>query len=98
MYKRQVANPLFSNDLLDDFKKSNPKKLGIALVGLGNYSKNQLAPALEKTEFCELKAVVTGTPSKAKLGRQNITCPGKIFTIMKILIRLLPTLKSILFI
>ena len=28
-----VANPLFSNDLLDDFKKSNPKKLGIALVG-----------------------------------------------------------------
>ena len=47
-------------------KGNNSKKLGIALVGLGNYSKNQLAPALEKTEFCELKGIVTGTPSKAK--------------------------------
>ena len=72
-----VTNPLFSNDLLDDFKKSNPKKLGIALVGLGNYSKNQLAPALEKTEFCELKAVVTGTPSKAKTWQAKYNLSGK---------------------
>ncbi len=44
---------------------SNPKKkLGIALVGLGNYATRQLAPALLETNSCELKGIVTGTPSK----------------------------------
>lgn len=42
------------------------KKLGIALVGLGNYSTRQLAPALQHTRHCELKGIVTGTPSKAE--------------------------------
>lgn len=40
------------------------KKLGIALVGLGNYATRQLAPALLETQMCELKGIVTGTPSK----------------------------------
>lgn len=40
------------------------KKLGIALVGLGNYATIQLAPALQQTQFCELKGIVTGTPEK----------------------------------
>jgi predicted dehydrogenase len=44
---------------------SNSKtKLGIALVGLGNYATRQLAPALLETQMCELKGIVTGTPSK----------------------------------
>ena len=41
------------------------KKLGVALVGLGSYAKNQLAVALEKTSNCYLAAIVTGTPAKA---------------------------------
>ncbi len=41
------------------------RKLGIALVGLGSYSKNQLAPALQQTQYCRLAGVVTGTPAKA---------------------------------
>lgn len=41
------------------------KKLGIALVGLGNYATKQLAPALQLTQFCKLQAIVTGTPEKA---------------------------------
>ena len=40
------------------------KKLGIALVGLGRYSTYQLGPALQHTQLCELKGIVTGTPSK----------------------------------
>lgn len=40
------------------------KKLGIALVGLGNYSGGQLAPALQETKNCYLAGIVTGTPSK----------------------------------
>ncbi|WP_194774997.1 Gfo/Idh/MocA family protein [Pararhodonellum marinum] len=46
---------------------STPKKdkLGVALVGLGYYSKDLLAPALQQTENCFLAGIVTGTPSKA---------------------------------
>jgi glucose-fructose oxidoreductase len=40
-------------------------KLGVALVGLGYYSKDLLAPALQQTQYCSLVGVVTGTPSKA---------------------------------
>lgn len=40
------------------------KKLGVALVGLGYYSTDLLAPALQLTEHCELKAIVTGSPEK----------------------------------
>jgi len=41
------------------------RKLGVALVGLGNYSAGQLAPALRQTKFCQLTGVVTGSPAKA---------------------------------
>jgi len=40
------------------------QKLGVALVGLGNYSTGQLAPALQETEYCELTGIVTGSPEK----------------------------------
>ena len=40
------------------------EKLGIALVGLGNYSMRQLAPALLETEHCRLAGIVTGSPTK----------------------------------
>ncbi len=44
---------------------SQPKaKLGVALVGLGYYSGSILAPALQLTEHCELKGIVTGSPEK----------------------------------
>lgn len=39
-------------------------KVGVALVGLGGYAGGQLAPALQETEYCELRGIVTGTPSK----------------------------------
>lgn len=45
--------------------KANPnKKIGVALVGLGYYSTSVLAPALELTQHCELKGIVTGSPHK----------------------------------
>ncbi len=40
------------------------EKLGVALVGLGYYSKDLLAPALQRTKHCELKGIVTGSPHK----------------------------------
>lgn len=40
------------------------RKLGVALVGLGTYSTEQLAPALAETKYCYLAGIVTGTESK----------------------------------
>lgn len=42
------------------------RKLGMALVGLGYYSKDLLGPGLLKTENCYLAGIVTGTPAKEK--------------------------------
>lgn len=44
--------------------RSSKKKLGVALVGLGYYSRDLLAPALQLTQHCELKGIVTGSPEK----------------------------------
>lgn len=46
--------------------RSVKNRLGIALVGLGNYSTNLLAPALQCTKYCHLVGIVTGTPAKAE--------------------------------
>lgn len=45
-------------------KLPKKKSLGIALVGLGSYSRGQLAPSLQSTKHCHLAGIVTGTPSK----------------------------------
>jgi glucose-fructose oxidoreductase len=41
-----------------------PRKLGIALCGLGNYSRGQLGPALKLTQHCRLAGVITGSKEK----------------------------------
>jgi glucose-fructose oxidoreductase len=40
------------------------RTLGVALLGLGDYSTTQLAPALQLTRHCRLRGVVSGTPEK----------------------------------
>ncbi len=53
------------------------KPLGVALVGLGNYATNQLAPALLETEQCRLTGIVSGTPSKIDRWRSEYDIPEK---------------------
>lgn len=53
------------------------KKLGFALVGLGNLSTNQIAPALQKTKNCRLAAIVTGTPAKAEKWKAQYNLPDQ---------------------
>lgn len=53
------------------------KKLGVALVGLGQYSEEQLGPALRETLRCKLTAIVTGTPEKAKKWKKKYDIPEK---------------------
>jgi glucose-fructose oxidoreductase len=53
------------------------ERLGVALVGLGNYSTNLLAPALQRTKYCHLSGIVTGTPAKAELWKRQYGIPEK---------------------
>ena len=53
------------------------KKLGVALVGLGNYATHELAPALQETSMCYLSGIVTGTPSKAESWKRQYNIPDK---------------------
>ncbi|OMP30570.1 Gfo/Idh/MocA family protein [Mangrovimonas sp. DI 80] len=50
-------------------------KLGVALVGLGYYSKDILAPALQLTKYCELRGIVTGSPEKIPVWQKKYKIP-----------------------
>ena len=63
----------FSNILLPQKKT----RLGVALVGLGYYSTDLLAPALQLTKNCFLAGIVTGTPSKAEKWKQMYNIADK---------------------
>jgi glucose-fructose oxidoreductase len=53
------------------------KKLGVALVGLGNYSTHELGPALRLTKNCRLAGVVTGDPAKGAQWAKDYGFPEK---------------------
>ena len=53
------------------------ERLGVALVGLGYYSTDLLAPALQLTRYCSLAGIVTGTPAKAERWKQQHKLPDK---------------------
>jgi glucose-fructose oxidoreductase len=63
---------MFANVLIPQ-----PRKLGVALVGLGYYSTDLLAPALKLTEHCYLAGIVTGTPAKAEAWQKQHNIPDK---------------------
>src|SRR5215472_522520 len=52
-------------------------RLGVALVGLGYYSTDLLAPALQQTKHCYLAGIVTGTPAKAVAWQKKYNIPDK---------------------
>ena len=52
-------------------------RLGVALVGLGYYSTDLLAPALQQTKNCYLAGIVTGTASKAEAWKVKYNIPEK---------------------
>ncbi|MDB5205192.1 MAG: glucose-fructose oxidoreductase [Flavisolibacter sp.] len=51
--------------------------LGVALVGLGYYSTDLLAPALQQTKNCYLAGIVTGSPSKAETWKKQYNIAAK---------------------
>ena len=61
------------------FSACRPRKerLGVALVGLGYYSTDLLAPALQQTKHCYLAGIVTGSPQKAESWKREYNIPEK---------------------
>jgi predicted dehydrogenase len=53
------------------------KKLGVALVGLGTYSTNELGPALRQTSYCQLAGVVSGNLEKCDQWRVEYNLKDK---------------------
>lgn len=68
-----VSSELFPHILIPKQKE----KLGVALVGLGYYSTDLLAPALQLTKHCYLAGIVTGTPAKAERWKKQYNIPDK---------------------
>ncbi|MEM9144152.1 MAG: Gfo/Idh/MocA family oxidoreductase [Bacteroidota bacterium] len=66
-----LATTALAPQLLGARPRPLQKKLGIALVGLGYYSRDLLAPALQLTEHCELKGIVTGSPEKIPVWQEK---------------------------
>jgi glucose-fructose oxidoreductase len=73
-----AASTIFSPDaLLAHALRAKKDRLGVALAGLGYYSTDVLAPALQLTKKCYLAGVVTGTPAKAEQWKKKYNLPDK---------------------
>jgi len=72
-----AAAPLFAGIAGSAFGQAPARKLGVALVGLGSLSTNQIAPALQKTRNCRLAGIVTGSPEKAAQWKAKYNLPDK---------------------
>src|SRR5687768_3254562 len=72
-----AAAMLFSPQTLLSATHQKNERLGVALVGLGYYSTDLLAPALQQTKNCYLAGIVTGTPEKAVAWKQKYNIPEK---------------------
>lgn len=68
---------LLLSDHLFSSLKQKKDKLGVALIGLGYYSTDLLAPALQMTKHCYLAGIVTGTPAKAESWKKKYNIPDK---------------------
>ena len=73
-----AASVPFVGAWLPNVRAAGPdKKLGVALVGLGSLSTHQIAPALQKTKYCRLAGIVTGTPAKAEKWKAQYGIPDR---------------------
>ncbi len=72
---RTVPTPDASNGTAPSRTTPAKSRLGIALLGLGKYASERLAPGLQRTQHCGLVGIVTGTPSKVATWREQYAIP-----------------------
>ena len=58
-------------------EETPPRKVGFALVGLGQLAGGQLAPAFQNTRRCRLSGLVSGSPEKARAWAEKYGVPQK---------------------
>ncbi|KAA9038573.1 Gfo/Idh/MocA family oxidoreductase [Ginsengibacter hankyongi] len=75
MKKKLAGTTIPVTKTLSDNKKPVKDKLGIAIIGLGEYASDELATALKKTKECYLAGIVTDEPSKAKKWKKYFNIP-----------------------
>ncbi|NND33038.1 MAG: Gfo/Idh/MocA family oxidoreductase [Saprospiraceae bacterium] len=69
---------LFATGILPyNYLKQRGRSLGVALVGLGYYSGDLLAPALQATMHCHLAGIVTGSPDKIPVWQKKYGIPDR---------------------
>ncbi len=66
-----LSAAVFSPSVLLAATRQKKSKLGVALVGLGYYSTDLIAPSMLKTQHCELKGIVTGSPEKIPIWQKK---------------------------
>jgi predicted dehydrogenase len=60
---------------------SDDKRLGVALLGLGDYATSRLGPALKQTRNARLTGIVTGTPEKIPVWQKEYgIADGNVYT------------------
>ena len=62
---------------LAELTKGGEKKLGVALMGLGLYSRGELGPALRQTRLCRFAGVITGSHEKGVKWSRSYGFPEK---------------------
>jgi predicted dehydrogenase len=72
-----AAAPFISTRVTRALAQGSRKKLGFAICGLGGLSENQIAPALQKTEYCRLAGIITDTKEKAAKWKTKYGIPDK---------------------
>lgn len=65
------STSLFPNIIV----KKKKEHINVALMGLGYYSTDLLAPALQLTKYAKLAGIVTGTPSKVAKWQKKYNIP-----------------------
>lgn len=56
-------------------REAGEKRLGIALLGLGDYATHQLGPALKQTRNARLAGIITGSPDKVPQWQKDYGIP-----------------------
>jgi predicted dehydrogenase len=72
-----AVTPFISTTRTRALAAASRRKLGFALCGLGNLGSGQIAPALQKTEYCRLAGIVTGTPAEAAKWKAQYDIPDR---------------------
>ncbi|HTQ30186.1 MAG TPA: Gfo/Idh/MocA family oxidoreductase [Opitutaceae bacterium] len=70
-----AGNPLKS--YAESLGNNRGRPLGVALLGLGKYSTNELGPALRQTKLCRLTGVISGHPYKLAQWAKDYDLPEK---------------------